>query len=189
MANWSRLLYVFLIWTLCKAAFLRLRRSLLKMAHRPVGQPPLGTVFRESTFLTRHPKWFSCSGKFEGHYIHKSEVKWKSLSRVRLLAIAWTIQSVDHSPAQNTGLGSFSLLQGFLVKKNIHRVLCAILDIEIKESISQITSRISESKLWHQRKWTQLCVPIAFTQNLRTEFLRSLLLATLNGNKFSYQLK
>ena len=167
MANWSRLLFVFLIWTLCKAASLRLRRSLLKMAHRPEGQPPLGTVFRESTFLTRHPKWFSCSGNLRATIYIK--VKWKSISSVRLFASPWTIQSMDYCPAENTGLGSLSLLQGFLVKKNIHQGLCALLDIEIKESISQITSRISKSKLWHQRKWTQLCVPIEFTQNLRTE--------------------
>ena len=37
--------------------------------------------------------------------------EWESLSRVRLFAILWTIQSMEFS-GQNTGVGSLSLLQG-----------------------------------------------------------------------------
>ena len=36
--------------------------------------------------------------------------KWKSLSHVQLFETPWTIQSM-HSPGQNTGVGSLSLLQ------------------------------------------------------------------------------
>ena len=39
------------------------------------------------------------------------EVKWKSLSHVRLFATPWTIHPWN-SPGQNTGVGSLSLLQG-----------------------------------------------------------------------------
>ena len=39
-----------------------------------------------------------------------SEVKWKSLSHVRLFATPWTILSWN-SPGRNTGVGSLSLLQ------------------------------------------------------------------------------
>ena len=41
-----------------------------------------------------------------------SEVKWESLSCVRLFATPWTIYSLWNSPGQNTGVGSLSLLQG-----------------------------------------------------------------------------
>ena len=40
--------------------------------------------------------------------------KWKSLSRVWLFATPWTIHSPWNSPGQNTGGGSFSLLQGII---------------------------------------------------------------------------
>ena len=39
-----------------------------------------------------------------------TEVKWKSLSPVRLFATSWTIQSMRNSPGQNTGVGVRSLL-------------------------------------------------------------------------------
>ena len=41
----------------------------------------------------------------------KSEMKWKSLSHVRLSVIAWTICPWN-SPGQNTGVSSHSFLQG-----------------------------------------------------------------------------
>ena len=41
-----------------------------------------------------------------------SEVKRKSLSCVWLFGTPWTIYTTWHSPSQNTGVGSFSLLQG-----------------------------------------------------------------------------
>ena len=42
-------------------------------------------------------------------HIHKSERKWRSLSRVWLFVTPWTPWN---SPGQNTGVGSLSLLQG-----------------------------------------------------------------------------
>ena len=42
--------------------------------------------------------------------LYRSEVNWKSLSCVWLLATPWTILSWN-SPGQNTGVGSLSLLQ------------------------------------------------------------------------------
>ena len=41
-----------------------------------------------------------------------SHLMWKSLSRVRLFATPWTIQSMEFSRPENTGVGSLSLLQG-----------------------------------------------------------------------------
>ena len=59
--------------------------------------------------------------------------KWKSLSRVQAFATPWAIQSVmsdslqphglhspGNSPGQNTGMGSFSLLQGFFPAQGLN---------------------------------------------------------------------
>ena len=46
-------------------------------------------------------------------------MKWKSLSLVQLFVTPWTIYSPRNSPGQNTGVGSLSLLQGFLPNPRI----------------------------------------------------------------------
>ena len=60
----------------------------------------------------RNPNGRWC--KFSLWVLKWSEVR-KSLSRVQLSATPWSIQSMEfsrNSPGQNTGVGSFSLLQG-----------------------------------------------------------------------------
>ena len=47
-----------------------------------------------------------------------SEVKWKSLCHVQLFATPWT--SPWNSPGQNTGVGSFSLLQGIFPTQRLN---------------------------------------------------------------------
>ena len=48
-----------------------------------------------------------CNGKLTSLW-----PKWKSFSRVQLFVTPWTIYSPWNSLGQNTGVGSFSLLQG-----------------------------------------------------------------------------
>ena len=47
-----------------------------------------------------------------GHKPYCPKWKWKSLSPVRLFVTPWTIHGPWNSPGQNTGVSSFSLLQG-----------------------------------------------------------------------------
>ena len=49
----------------------------------------------------------------------KSEMKWKSLSHVRLSVIAWTIHPWN-SPGQNTGVSSRSFLQGIFPTQRLN---------------------------------------------------------------------
>ena len=55
--------------------------------------------------------------------LHYLQVKWKSLSRVRLFVTPWTIQCMEFS-GQNTGVGSLSLSRGSSQSRDWTQVSC-----------------------------------------------------------------
>ena len=57
--------------------------------------------------------------------LHYLQVKWKSLSRVRLFVTPWTIQCMEFS-GQNTGVGSLSLSRGSSQSRDWTQVSCTV---------------------------------------------------------------
>ena len=80
------------------------------------------------------------------------EVKWKSLSRVRLFATAWTIQSVN-SPSQNIGVGSLSLVQRIFLTQELNQGLP-----HCRQILYQLSYQENPPARWVTQKLENNCI-------------------------------
>ena len=83
-------------------------------------------------------------------YINKIVVneqwQWKLLSPFRLFETSWTVQSMEFSRLENTGVGSLSLLQGTFLTQELNPGLphCRWILYQLSHRVNELLDQISE---------------------------------------------